>query len=126
MTSSVNGVYSGQTYTLTGSGLSATLHPEATPTRAPKALFLTRAVETQDGWVGQLLIDGDIVYQTNFIEDGREAVNRANNFLVERIKSLFVETIDGGEETPGDGPTWTVVEDEEQPTEEEPTEGTDE
>lgn len=113
MTNWVGGV----SYTVQGTGLSAELHTGQTPAPAPKALFLTRAVETMDGWIGQLLVDGDIVYQTNFKDDGKKAVNDANTFLVERIKSLFVETIDLTEEVPGDGPTWSLKEDPEPPKE---------
>lgn len=84
--------YQGVTYTLSTGGLSANLHNEGKPAPPPVALFYTRAVQTKEGWLGQLLIDGEIVYETSVGEDGEFAVVQANAFLIERIKSLFVTT----------------------------------
>lgn len=34
------------------------------PERTPNELLATRAIESKDGWLGQIIMTGEIVYQT--------------------------------------------------------------
>lgn len=82
---------SGVNYTISGTSLNADLHWGEKPRDAPKGLFNTRAVQVRDGWLGQLIVDTEIVYESDLHESGENAVNDANSFLIDRIKRLFVE-----------------------------------
>lgn len=45
-------------------GLSFEIKDGKAPERTPRELLATRAVESKDGWLGQILMSGEIVYQT--------------------------------------------------------------
>lgn len=78
-----NGIaLSGQTYTLE-------MDRGSKPTPAPKSLIATTAVQTKDGWLSQIVIDGEIVQELGPFEDSNYAMERANGVVVERIKGLF-------------------------------------
>jgi len=55
----------------------------------PKGLLVTRAIELQEGWVGQIIIDKSIVWQGNPRDDEKEAVQEATSRVVDRLKFLF-------------------------------------
>jgi hypothetical protein len=61
----------------------------------PKGLLVTRAIELQEGWVGQIIIDKQIVWQGTPVEDERDATQAATSRVVERLKFLF-QTQDEG------------------------------
>ncbi len=70
------------TYTLTG-------EQGTRPEPPPKGLINTRCVQTKAGWVGQVIVDRDIVHETRRYEDGEDAAQAANAFVVERVKRLL-------------------------------------
>jgi hypothetical protein len=59
------------------------------PATAPKGLIATTAVETQQGWLGQVVIDGEIVRESAPFLDSDLALRDANAFVIDRIKGLF-------------------------------------
>lgn len=64
------------------------------PEKTPAGLITTRAVETKDGWVGQVIVDKEIVYETALYMHSEEnpdelAMIEVNAYVVERIKGLF-------------------------------------
>lgn len=59
------------------------------PTPAPQGLIATTAVQTQEGWLGQVVIDGDIVVERGPYEDSETAMVAVNELVVERVKGLF-------------------------------------
>ena len=69
------------------------MEPGRKPEPAPRGLICTRAVETRGGWIGQVIIDTEIVYETPPItgeEDaGEMAQQEANSYVIERVKALF-------------------------------------
>jgi len=62
------------------------------PEKTPSGLIATRAVETRDGWRGQVIVDKTIVFESDAIsgEDAAEdAMKVANSRVVTAIKTLF-------------------------------------
>lgn len=89
---------SGVNYTLTGnswSGVSVPVEQGEKPVPAPKGLIVTRAVQTKSGWVGQVIVDTDIVYESSpFLDSdsGRGsslALEDVNQYVVDRVKRIF-------------------------------------
>lgn len=54
-------------------GLSFDIKEGKAPERTPKELLATRAVESKNGWLGQIIMAGEIVYQTEPQVDDEEA-----------------------------------------------------
>ena len=80
-----------QTYTISSSP-AGILWPQgdgSTPDRTPKGMLVTRAVETKEGWLGQLIIDKEIVYQSEPMLDSNDAMAEVNTRVIERLKQLF-------------------------------------
>ena len=59
--------YTGNT-TLNGVTISAGTSPD--PARAPKGLIVTRAVQVKAGWVGQIVVAEDIIWESEVFTDG--------------------------------------------------------
>lgn len=69
------------------------------PVKTPVGILVTRAVETQDGWVGQVIVDKVIVWQSNpFVADPDDerapspetgAIRCANDRVIDRLRNLF-------------------------------------
>lgn len=79
----------GQTFVITSSGLSTgTLHATTTP-KPPTDLIQTRVQQTIEGWVGQVLVVGDVVWESDPDEDPNRAVELANDRMIDRISGLF-------------------------------------
>ncbi len=77
--------------TLTGSNYGFTITPD-TGSKAPKppsGLVVTQAVQTRDGWLGQVIVDKEIVWESDRYEDGEDAIQSANGRVVEAFKTLF-------------------------------------
>lgn len=60
----------------------------------PEGLVVTRAVETKAGWVGQILVDKQIVWESS-VKDSehsdpkRAALEDANSQVVDKLRGLF-------------------------------------
>jgi len=63
--------------------------PSAEDTASSFGLVATRAVETIDGWCGQVLVDSEIVYQGEGQPTKQDAKAEANKCVVNAVKSLF-------------------------------------
>jgi hypothetical protein len=92
--------YSNST-TLTGSTYGMTLTP-ATADKAPKTpagLIVTQAVQTKDGWLGQVIVDKTIIWESPARAHGEDAIQAANERVVEAIRQLFqmVEAVEAAE-----------------------------
>lgn len=62
----------------------------------PRALFETRAQQLLAGWYGQIIVSGNIVWQSAEPHtDGEAAINDANAHVVASFINLFVEPEDG-------------------------------
>jgi hypothetical protein len=81
---------------VSGSSYGITLAPERTETRptAPRGLIVTQAVQTKDGWLGQIIVDKAIVWESLPHDEGEEAVAAANTRVVEVLRQLFQATND--------------------------------
>lgn len=86
--------------TLSSSGNSFNLpvNQGGSPEPPPKGLLATRAVEIKDGWIGQVLVDREIVWESDAITEadvgdnerpGDVAQDLANDAVLNRIKRLF-------------------------------------
>lgn len=77
--------------TVSGSSYGMSISPESTGTRpkTPAGLIVTQAVQTRDGWLGQVIVDKDIVWESDAQEDGEVAVKAANTRVVEVLRKLF-------------------------------------
>jgi len=85
--------------TVAGSSYGITIAPETADRKptTPSGLIVTQAVQTRDGWLGQVIVDRQIVWESTPKESGDAAVQVANSHVVEALKHLFqlVETNDG-------------------------------
>ena len=76
------------TYATSNNGV-ALIPTDADRVKTPAGLVVTRAVETKSGWVGQIIVDKSIVWESQGAGDEREALQDANTRVVDRLKSLF-------------------------------------
>lgn len=79
--------------TIATSGSSITLAPETKheKPKTPSGLIATQAVQIMGGWVGQVIVDKTIVFQTDPSNDPDDAIDEANQRVVAAIKSLFLQ-----------------------------------
>lgn len=79
------------TYTIATTGTSIALNPSegSRPAATPSGLIVTRAVETKAGWVGQIIVDKEILWQGEPTRHAMDAQEEANYRVVQRIKKLF-------------------------------------
>ena len=81
-----------QTYSSGNTGI--TLVPTDTERiTTPKGLLVTRAVQMQEGWVGQIIVDKAIVWQGSAQEEEKDAIQEATSRVVDRLKLLFGEAV---------------------------------
>lgn len=81
--------------TLTASNYGFTISPSTTDHKVPKApsgLVVTQAVQTKDGWLGQVIVDKEIVWEGAAEEDGEDAIQAANAKVVQVFRALFAPT----------------------------------
>ncbi len=54
-------------------------------------MIVTQAVQTKDGWRGQVIVDKEIVYETTPVKGsaGEDAVQAANRRVVDAFKAMF-------------------------------------
>lgn len=64
---------------------------ESKSEHTPKGLLITRAVQMVDGWVGQIIVDKNVVWQSVSGDDEDEAVKAANDRVVNVLGKLFAE-----------------------------------
>lgn len=76
--------------TLTYSGMILDTKTGERPAKTPTELLATRAVESQDGWLGQITMSGEIVYQTKPQETSEDALEEVNTHIHKRFKKLIV------------------------------------
>lgn len=81
-------------YTLTNSSSGFTVSPstDAASPKTPSGLIVTRAVETKDGWLGQVIVDKEIVWETDAEDRSKDAIQAANARVVEAVKALFAKS----------------------------------
>lgn len=86
----------GATWTYTGMVIDA--KEGERPEKTPHQLIATRAIETKDGWLGQIIMSGEIVYETDpqVDDDGEHvrgselALEAVNTEIQEAFKRLIV------------------------------------
>lgn len=84
--------------TLSGSSYGFAITPQTAgekPT-TPPGLIVTQAVQTRHGWLGQVLVDKQIAWESDPWGDGDAAVKAANIRVVEALTQLLR---DAGEAT---------------------------
>jgi hypothetical protein len=73
------------------------LHKDGKPKDPPKGLISTTGVLTRKGWIGQVVVNGSIVYETQpFLSDDSDAdrddcMEEVNRYVLDRIAYLFSE-----------------------------------
>lgn len=60
------------------------------PERTPTELIATRAIEAKDGWLGQVIMAGEIVWQSEPQKNSRDALKKVNRRVHEAFKRLIV------------------------------------
>ena len=80
--------------TVGGSTYGISLSPTETEKRpkTPAGLVVTQAVQTRDGWLGQVIVDKEIVWESAAEPDGDDAIKSANARVVLAFKALFAAT----------------------------------
>lgn len=83
----------GTTFTITSStGYILDAKRGDRPAPTPKELLATRAVETKDGWLGQIVMAGDIVHETKAHETSDDALEEVHAHILKKFKRLIVGT----------------------------------
>ncbi|GAA4849566.1 hypothetical protein GCM10023403_10360 [Pseudonocardia benzenivorans] len=79
--------------TISGSGFGLTIPAEKTADRpkTPPGLIATQAVQTAGGWLGQVIVDKQIVWESTAHDDSDDAVDAANKRVVDALRALFAE-----------------------------------
>jgi hypothetical protein len=77
--------------TVAGSGYGITLTPQSSDAkpRTPSGLIVTQSVQTREGWLGQIIIDKEIVWESDPCHTGDDAIQDANGRVVDVFKQLF-------------------------------------
>jgi hypothetical protein len=81
-------------YTLSTSGMAVSYPNTSSPKPAPKVLIATLAVETKRGWVGQIVVDSKIAYETKAHKTSQKALTAVNERVVSRLRALFAADVD--------------------------------
>jgi hypothetical protein len=81
--------YASGSTTSYSTGLTLATGTGETPKPTPKELIATRAVEARDGWLGQIIMSGEIVYETKPQKTSRDALGKVNRRVHERFKRLI-------------------------------------
>jgi len=81
---------------VSGSSYGITFSPDTSETRprTPSGLIVTQAVQTKDGWLGQVIVDKEIVWESEPGDGGEAAVGAANRRVVEAFRQMF-QPVDG-------------------------------
>lgn len=61
-----------------------------TPKKTPTELIATRAVEAKGGWLGQIIMAGEIVYETKPQKTSQKALGKVNRRIHNSFKRLIV------------------------------------
>lgn len=83
-------------WTIASSGMIIDSTTGDKPVRTPKELIVTRAIESQHGWLGQIIMSGEIVYETGPQVDGldetgsEKALTLVNDRIIAAFKRLIV------------------------------------
>jgi len=64
---------------------------ESKSEHTPKGLLITRAVQMVGGWVGQIIVDRNVVWQSEPTDDEDGALKAANDRVVNVLGTLFAE-----------------------------------
>lgn len=76
--------YSSSTFTLAG-------NVSGSAPKAPTGLIVTKASQTKGGWLGQVFVDGQIVWESEHCSFSENAVEAANQRVVDVISNLFTK-----------------------------------
>lgn len=77
----------GTTTTLNGISISSGSSPA--PVSVPSALIVTRAVETKEGWVGQICVGGIIIWETAPKNNSTKAETEATERVLNKIIKIL-------------------------------------
>jgi hypothetical protein len=88
-------------YTLvsSGNGLTVSTDTDRARPRTPEGLIVTTCAQTKAGWVGQIIVDKEIVWEGQAWSGSGgsgDAIDHANRTLVHVIKQLFAGLTSGG------------------------------
>jgi hypothetical protein len=81
--------------TISTNGATITLSPEVRDTRpkTPAGLIVTATAQTKEGWLGQVIVDKTIVWESGAFRNSEDAVDAANRRVVEAVKNWFVDPV---------------------------------
>jgi hypothetical protein len=79
--------------TISTNGATITLDPQISDTRpkTPGGLIVTATAQVKDGWLGQVLVDKTIVWESRAFASPDSAVDAANRRVVEAVTAWFVD-----------------------------------
>jgi len=60
------------------------------PAKTPTELLATRAMQAKDGWLGQIIMAGEIVYQTKPQKTSHDALRKVNLRVHNAFRRLIV------------------------------------
>jgi len=74
----------------TTSGLTMDTGTGARPAPTPTELLATRAVQAKDGWLGQIIMAGEIVWESKPQKTSAQALRRVNQRVHDAFRRLIV------------------------------------
>jgi hypothetical protein len=78
------------TYSLGNSSYPLTLDVEqGKKPKTPEGLLASTAVQTIDGWIGQIIVDKSIVWESKFFTNVDDAMEAANQRIVKQLGRIF-------------------------------------
>lgn len=75
-------------YNISTNGIQLTTGTITVP-NPPRDLVAVTAVQTSAGWLGQNLVNGDIVWESTPFQEKEAALKAANARVISRIRKLF-------------------------------------
>lgn len=76
--------------TMSGTTWSVLPSQGSRPEKPPKGLITTKAVQVADGWLGQVFVDSEIVWESDYYEESDSAIDIANRVIIKAFTDLIL------------------------------------
>jgi hypothetical protein len=73
----------------TSNGIMVSAGASPAPLAAPKGLVVTRAIETKEGWVGQIIVADVIFWESKVFKKAQDAEEAATKRVILKIKRML-------------------------------------
>lgn len=74
----------------TSNGILVSAGTSPAPLTTPKGLIVTRAVETKEGWFGQIIVAEQIIWESRMFKTAQPAEEAATKRVIAKITRMLV------------------------------------